>query len=98
MYFMVILREKQVIMKKKKELIDHMFDSACGYGMAEGNGVQSKFDSSGNYLPNKRGGTKEGGRKAFHKCMESIPEEYFDDFIYTLYRIAEKSGHKGFEI
>lgn len=84
-------------MKNKKEMIDHMFNSACGYGMAEGNGFQSKFDDEGNYLPEKKGGTKEGGKKAFEKCMNSIPDAYFDDFIYTLYRIADKSGADGFE-
>jgi len=84
-------------MKNKKEMIDHMFNSACGYGMAEGNGFQSKFDNEGNYLPEKKGGTKEGGKKAFEKCMNSIPDAYFDDFIYTLYRIADKSGADGFE-
>ena len=57
-------------MKNKKEMIDHMFNSACGYGM---------------------------GKKAFEKCMNSIPDAYFDDFIYTLYRIADKSGADGFE-
>lgn len=83
---------------KKQELIQHMFNSACGYGMAEGNGIQSAFDKDGNYLPNKTGGTKEGGRKAFEKCMNSIPDEYFEDFVYTLRRIADKSGEFGFVI
>jgi hypothetical protein len=31
-------------MTDKEKLIDHMFKSACGYGMAEGNSRQSKFD------------------------------------------------------
>ena len=82
----------------KKEIIDHMFESACGYGMAEGNGSQSKFNADGTYMPNKKGGTVEGGKKAFEKCMNSIPDEYFDDFIYTLYRIADKSGYSGFDL
>ena len=38
-------------MKYKEKLIDHMFNSACGYGMAESNGIQSPFDLNGNYLP-----------------------------------------------
>lgn len=63
-----------------------MFKSACGYGMAEGNGIQSKF-----------GGTIEGGKKAFERCMNSIPDELFGDFVYTLYRIADKSGADGFD-
>lgn len=83
--------------KRKKEIIDHLFNSACGYGMAEGNGIQSKFDKNGNYMPNKKGGTVEGGKKAFEKCMNSIPNELFGDFVYTLYRIADKSGADGFD-
>lgn len=83
--------------KRKQLIINHMFKYACGCGMAEGNGIQSKFDENGDYLPNKTGGTKEGGRKAFFKCMNSIPDEYFEDFVYTLKRIAEKSGEDGFD-
>lgn len=79
-------------------LINHMFESACGYGMAEGNGIQSKFDSDGNYLESKKCGNVEGGKKAFAKCINAIPKEYLDDFIYTLYRIAEKSGEDGFAV
>ena len=37
------------------------------------------------------------GKKAFIKCMNSIPKVHFDDFIYTLSRIAEKSGAGGFK-
>jgi hypothetical protein len=85
-------------MKDRKEIIDHLFQSACGYGMAEGNGIQSKFDVDGDYMPNKSGGTVEGGKKAFAKCINAIPEKYFEDFLYTLYRIADKSGSDGFSI
>lgn len=49
--------------KQKQKLIDHLFKSARGYGMAESNGVQSRFDPQGNYMPNKKGGTVEGGKK-----------------------------------
>ena len=83
--------------ERKQEIINHIFTSACGYGMAEGNGIQSKFDTNGSYLPNRTGGTKEGGKKAFEKCMNSIPDAYFEDFIYTLYRVADKSGSDGFD-
>ncbi len=82
----------------KTKLIDHMFNSASGYAMAEANGYQSKFAEDGSYMPNKTGGVVEGGRKAFHKCMNAIPDEYFSDFVYTLYRIAEKSGEDGFDL
>jgi hypothetical protein len=34
----------------------------------------------------------------FEKCMLSIPNDLFDKFIYTLYRIAEKSGSDGFDV
>ena len=81
---------------RKQEIINHLFKSACGYGMAEENGIQSKFDDNGNYTPTKKGGTVQGGKKAFEKCMNSIPDEYFADFVYTLYRIADKSGADGF--
>lgn len=81
----------------KKKMIDHMFNSACGYGMAEGNGTQSKFYKDGNYMPNKTGGTIEGGKVAFAKCINSIPSKLLDDFLYTLYRIAEKTGEEGFD-
>ena len=82
----------------KQKLIDHMFKATCGYGMAEGNGYQSKFDKDGSYMPEENYGTVEGGKVAFEKCMNSIPDEYFEDFIYTLYRIADKSGSEGFEL
>lgn len=82
---------------EKQRLIDHIFNAACGYGMAEGNGIQSKFDKNGDYMPNKTGGTVEGGKAAFQKCMDSIPDHLFDDFIYTLYRVADKSGSSGFD-
>lgn len=85
-------------MTEKQKLIDHMFNSAKGYGMAERNGIQSKFDEHGNYMPNKKDGVVEGGKIAFEKCMNSIPDELFNDFIYTLYRIADKSGEDGFEL
>lgn len=83
--------------EQKQEIINHMFKSACGYGMAERNGIQSKFDVEGNYMPNKTGGVVEGGKKAFEKCMNAIPDELFGDFVYTLYRIADKSGADGFD-
>jgi hypothetical protein len=83
--------------KRKQEIIDHIFKSACGYGMAESNGIQSKFADDGSYMPNKTGGTVEGGKKAFEKCMNAIPDEYFEDFLYTLYRVAEKRGADGFD-
>lgn len=75
-----------------------MFISACGYGMAQTNGFQSRFDKNGDYMPNKTGGTVQGGKVAFEKCMNSIPDELFDDFVYTLMRIADKSGYEGFEL
>ena len=31
-------------------------------------------------------------------CIESIPEELLNDFIYTMRRIAEKSGKEGFNV
>jgi hypothetical protein len=31
-------------------------------------------------------------------CVDVIPEELLEGFIYTLYRIAEKTGPSGFEI
>lgn len=65
----------------KEDLIKHIFESACGYGMAD---VQSTTNGS--------------GYDEFKQCMYSIPDEYFDDFIYTLRRVAEKSGEEGFEI
>lgn len=34
----------------------------------------------------------------FTLCLESIPDELFDDFVYTLYRISEKSGQEGFSL
>lgn len=82
----------------KQEKIDQLFMAACGYGMAETNGIQSKFDLDGNYMPNKTGGTSAGGKKAFEKCLNAVPDEYFDDFLYTLYRIADKSGSEGFDV
>jgi len=84
-------------MTKKQEIIDKMFSAACGYGMAEGNGFQSKFAEDGSYMKDKTGGTKEGGKEAFKKCIDAIPKEYLDDFLYTLYRIADKSGCEGFD-
>lgn len=53
-----------------------MFNSACGYGMADKDGK---------------------GWMVFKECMDAIPAEHFDALIYTLYRIAEKSGQDGFE-
>tara|TARA_R100000951_G_scaffold114060_1_gene117471 strand:+ start:1128 stop:1967 length:840 start_codon:yes stop_codon:yes gene_type:complete len=38
----------------------------------------------------------EKGKNEFIKCMNSIPSKYFEDFIYTLSRVAEKSGSDGF--
>jgi len=32
------------------------------------------------------------------KSLNSIPHEMVDDFIYTMKRIAEKSGREGFEV
>ena len=83
--------------ERKQEIIDHMFKSACGYGMAERNGIQSKFDENGDYMPNKTGGTAKGGKRAFEECMNAIPEDLFGDFVYTLYRISDKSGADGFD-
>ena len=40
----------------------------------------------------------EEGKEDFRRCMNSIPDELFGDFIYTLYRIADKSGSEGFDI
>jgi hypothetical protein len=37
------------------------------------------------------------GYEHFEKCLLSIPDEHFDMFIYTLRRIAEKSGYNGFD-
>ena len=39
---------------------------------------------------------KKDGKEKFLKCMNSIPDDLFDDFIYTLERVAEKSGDEGF--
>ena len=85
---------KQAI--KRKQIINHLFRSACGYGMAEGNGFQAKYASDGSVMPDGKGGTVAGGKIAFTKCIEAIPDEYLEDFIYTLYRIADKSGEEGF--
>ena len=63
-------------MTRKKKLIEHIFKSACNYGMAD---------------PKKK-----DGKEKFLKCMNSIPDDLFDDFIYTLERVAEKSGDEGF--
>jgi hypothetical protein len=80
----------------KEKIVNHLFAAARGYGMAETNGIQSHFDIDGNFLP-KGGGTVEGGKAAFAKCIDSIPAFYLNDFIYTLQRIAEKSGEDGFD-
>ena len=83
---------------EKEELIDHLFNSACGYGMAEGR----KFDNDGNYSKDFKYSKSKinsvGGKEAFRKCINAIPDEYLDDFIYILYRIAEKSGYDGFSV
>lgn len=55
--------------------------------------IKHMFKSACGYgMADKNG----GGYEIFKKCLESIPDEHFDDFIYTLYRIAEKSGEDGF--
>lgn len=36
------------------------------------------------------------GYEKFASILNAIPEELFSEFIYTLYRIAEKSGDEGF--
>jgi len=41
---------------------------------------------------------KGSGFDVFNQCMYSIPDKHFEEFIYTLWRVAEKSGHDGFEI
>lgn len=82
--------------EKKQKIIDHLFTSARGYGMAESNGIQSAFNADGNYMPDRRGGSVEGGKLAFSRCIKAIPEELLEDFIYTLLRIADKSGEEGF--
>ena len=38
------------------------------------------------------------GIENFYKCINSIPYELREDFLYTLYRISEKSGPEGFDI
>lgn len=38
------------------------------------------------------------GYEKFASILNAIPEELFSEFIYTLYRIAEKSGDEGFSI
>ncbi len=82
----------------KQKLIDHLFAAARGYGMAEGNGIQSYYDKDGNLIPDgKGGGTVAGGKLAFTKCIEAVPEEYLEHFIYTLQRITDKSGEDGFD-
>jgi hypothetical protein len=81
---------------KRKEIIDHLFESACGYGMAEEISTNCKYATNGKLMPGKIDGTVAGGKIAFTKCIEAIPDEYLEDFIYTLYRIAEKSGSEGF--
>lgn len=89
-------REQMTFQKERQKIVDHLFESACGYGMAEGNGTQSHFDDQGNYTPVDINGTVAGGKVAFTKCINAIPEEYLLDFIYTLYRIADKRGEEGF--
>jgi len=32
------------------------------------------------------------------KSIDSVPHELLDHFIYTLYRVADKSGSEGFDI
>jgi hypothetical protein len=38
------------------------------------------------------------GQQDFYKCIGSIPYELREAFVYTLYRIADKSGSEGFSI
>ena len=40
----------------------------------------------------------EEGKQDFYKCISSIPHEHLEYFIYTLCRIAEKSGAEGFAV
>jgi hypothetical protein len=35
--------------------------------------------------------------EAFTECMLAIPLDKFEDFVYTLYRIADKTGVDGFD-
>jgi hypothetical protein len=81
---------------KKEKIVNHLFEAARGYGMAETNGTQSHFDVYGNYLPEGKGSVT-GGKLALAKCIDSIPADHLNDFIYTLQRIAEKSGEDGFD-
>ena len=61
---------------RKREISDHLFEHACGYGMAD----------------------EKNGKEDFFECIKSIPDGMIECFIYTLYRIAEKSGVEGFNI
>ena len=84
--------------KRKTEIINHLFNSACGYGMAEGR----EYNDDGTLIPNFNYSNSKvntiGGKNALSKCINAIPNEYLDDFLYTLYRIADKSGSDGFSI
>ena len=39
----------------------------------------------------------QSGREDFQKCMDSIPDELIEDFIYTLYRAVDKTGKEAFD-
>ena len=56
---------------RNKEIAEHMFQSAKGYGMS---------------------------REEMYKAIGSIPVALLEDFVYTLYRIADKSGSEGFNV
>lgn len=65
--------------KHIKELVDKLFESACGYGLAEEN-IQPR------------------GYEILYNIIDSIDKDNIDDFMYTLYRIAEKTGSDGFDV
>jgi hypothetical protein len=38
------------------------------------------------------------GKVKFAQCINSIPKDLLDDFLYSMYRIADKCGAGGFDI
>jgi len=56
---------------RNKEIAEHLFQSAKGYGMT---------------------------REEMYKAIGSIPVALREAFVYTLYRIADKSGSEGFNV
>jgi hypothetical protein len=38
------------------------------------------------------------GKAKFAQCLNAIPTDLLPDFLYSMYRIADKSGPDGFDI